>query len=308
MKRICVVGSINIDLVTKVNHFPQAGETITGNEIGLFPGGKGANQAVAAGKLGGNVTFLGKVGNDYFGSIALKALSNVGVNTDYIETVESQSTGTAVITVNGKGENHIIIVPGANAGVDIEYIKRHIDIIEDSDILLLQLEIPIEIVEWVAAYAKSKNTLVILDPAPAQVLSNDFLGKIDILTPNETELEIISGMEINDRETILRASESLLNRGVGKVINKAGKIGAYYIKPGGFSFYSSYDVKVVDTTAAGDSFNAGLAVGLAKNNDIEFSIDYANAVASLSVTEFGAQSAMPDNIRVLNLMKMKEAK
>ena len=292
MKKICVLGSINIDLVTKTPRFAQPGETLEGEAFQTFPGGKGANQAVAAGRLGADVTFLGKVGSDAFAAVALEALAGAGVKTEHIEN-EDTSTGTATIVVNAQGENSIIIVPGANGRVDVDYVQRHIEVIDNADILLLQLEVPLETVVWAAQYAAKQGKTVILDPAPARPLPETLLKCCSVVTPNETELQIVTGVSVSGDAGIRRAADLLLNQGVGCVVNKRGASGAYWLTREDMTGIPGFTVTAVDTTAAGDSFNAGLAVSLAKGSDMAESIRYANAVGAISVTKMGAQSAMP---------------
>jgi ribokinase len=302
VKKICVLGSINIDLVTKTQAFPKAGQTVTGYEFCTFPGGKGANQAVAAGRLGADVTFLGKVGSDTFGEMALASLSEANVDVSYIKK-EQTSTGTASITVNAQGENTIIVVPGANGLVDVDYVRSHIKAIDDADILMLQLEIPMETVEWAADYAAKAGKLVILDPAPAVTLPEKLLKCSSIVTPNETELAIISQMDVKDDSSAIEAARALMDQGVGTVVHKSGGKGAYLITNKDAELVPGFKVSVVDTTAAGDSFNAGLAVSLAKSNDLRESIRYANAVGAMSVTKMGAQSAMPTEAELKAFME-----
>ncbi len=298
MKRICVLGSINIDLVTKTKQFPLPGETVHGLAFHIFPGGKGANQAVAAGKLGAPVTFLGKVGKDSFGEVALTALREANVETGFIEE-ENTSTGTASITVNHMGENSIICVPGANDLIDVDYVKRNIKAIDDADILMLQLEIPIETVEWAAEYAASNHKIVILDPAPATKLSGNLLKHCTCITPNETELEILSGIKITGKGELDKAKDYIFNQGVNTIIHKCSSKGAYLLEREEQLHIPGFKVEAVDTTAAGDSFNAGLAVSLAKGHPMPESIRFANAVGALSVTKMGAQSAMPSMDQVV---------
>lgn len=307
MKKICVLGSINIDLVTKTKAFPKAGQTVSGYEFQTFPGGKGANQAVAAGRLGAAVTFLGKVGSDAFGEMALRSLREANVDVSYIKE-EEISTGTASITVNAQGENTIIVVPGANGLVDVDYVNRNKKAIDDADILMLQLEIPMETVEWAADYAAKAGKLVILDPAPAVRLSENLLKCSGIVTPNETELAIISEMNVDDESKAMDAAKALMKQGVSTVVHKSGGKGAYLMSDKEACLVPGFKVNVVDTTAAGDSFNAGLAVSLAKGNAMKESVRYANAVGAMAVTKMGAQSAMPTQAELKAFMENKPAK
>lgn len=301
MKKICVLGSINIDLVTTALEFPMPGETIHGLEFSTFPGGKGANQAVAASKLGAPVTFLGKIGRDAFGEMALFSLKEAKVDTRYIEK-ENTSTGTASITVNGKGQNSIVCVPGANGMVDVNYVMKNKKAIEDADILMIQLEIPVETVEWAAEYASLNNKIVILDPAPAKKLSDTLLKHCSIITPNETELEILTGVPLSDGSSLENAKDILLKQGVRAIVHKCSSKGAYLLSAEDKLMIAGFKVDVVDTTAAGDSFNAGLAVSLAEGKGMKESIRFANAVGALSVTKMGAQSAMPSMVKVMEFM------
>lgn len=297
MKKIVVAGSINMDIVSNMEKFPIPGQTIYGNGFGTFPGGKGANQAAAAGKLGADVTFLGMVGKDIYGTQALEALEQAGVNTEHIESTESVSTGVAVIHVNEEGENYIVIQEGANGLVDIPYIKRHLEILDTCDVVLLQFEIPLKTVEWIADYCKKKNIQVILDPAPARKCSTSLLECVDYITPNESELRLIS--QKNERKA---GAEMLLNEGVKYVLNKRGARGCYLIDKNGELHVAGFQVDVIDTTAAGDSFNAGFAVALTRGMPPEDALTYANATGALAVTGMGAQSAMPSHEEVCALI------
>lgn len=302
MKKICVLGSINIDMVTRTNEFPLPGQTVEGTEFQIFPGGKGANQAVAAGRLGAEVAFLGKVGNDIFAETALRALNEAGADTRYIQRADT-GTGVAAISVSKRGENSIIVVPGANAFVDIAYVQENVCAIDNADILMVQLEVPLETVEWAVAYAHAKGKTVIFDPAPARQLPLALLKCCDVITPNETELRIITGRTITTLEETVEAARQLIQSGVGTVVHKCGKAGAYLITKDQVEFIPEYPVIVVDTTAAGDSFNAGLAVALGQGKAALESAQFANIVAALSVTKAGAQSAMPTLVEVNRLIE-----
>jgi ribokinase len=294
MKKICVIGGINIDLVSLSERFPKPGETLLGEQFNIFPGGKGANQAVAAGNLGGNVICVGMVGADAFGKIARDNLQDAHVGVDYVDQAEGVSTGVALIEVTKSGENSIVFIPGANGLVDVECIKRNIAALDEADYILMQLEIAEETVRFVADYAHKHGKTFILDPAPAMQLDAELLGNVDIITPNETEMRIVTGHDVSEDIDIETSAQSLLDAGVGMIINKSGKDGAYIIKKGYFKHVPGFKVEAVDTTAAGDSFNAGLAYALANGESIEDSVRFANAVGAISVTKFGAQSAMPD--------------
>ncbi len=302
MKKICVLGSINIDIVTQTPRFALPGETLTGVAFNTFPGGKGANQGVAAGRLGADVTFLGMVGNDAFAAVALEALQSAGVKTDHIESADT-STGTATIIVNAQGENSIIVVPGANGLVDVDYVKRHTSVLDESDILMLQLETPLETVAWAAQYAAGRGKTVILDPAPAQKLPDALLRCCTLVTPNETELQIATGVDTSDDAGVRKAADMLLAQGMGAVLNKRGSKGARWLTAAGSFDVPGFKVKAVDTTAAGDSFNAGFAVSLAQGKTTEESIRYANAVGAIAVTKMGAQSAMPTAAEVAEFIE-----
>ncbi len=302
MKKLCVIGSLNTDLVAVVDRFPKPGETIRGRDFATYPGGKGANQAVALGKLGADVQMIGKLGDDLYGRQYLKMLEKAGVGSAGIEAEKDMASGIAVIEVEASGENRIIIIPGANGKVDCGYIDSRLDMIRSCDIFLLQLEIPLETVCHTVKLLKGLGKLVILDPAPAVALPDEIFKSLDYITPNETELEILTGRQIKNEADLKAAAGILLDRGTGTVIAKAGKRGAYLINRDSFIHSPAYDVKVVDTTAAGDSFNAGFAYALSNGLDLGECGAYANATASLSTTGKGAQGAMPALVQVMDLM------
>ncbi len=302
MKKLCVIGSLNTDLVTVIDRFPRPGETLEGKDFATYPGGKGANQAVALGKLGADVQMLGKLGDDLYGRQYLKVLEKAGVGSLGIEIENATASGIAVIEVEVSGENRIIIIPGANGKVDRGFIDNRLGIIKECDIFLLQLEIPLETVCHTVKLLKDHGKIVILDPAPARELPEEVFKGLDYITPNETELEILTGRQIKNESELRAAAESLLDKGVGTVIAKAGKRGAYLIDRNNFIHSPAYDVKVVDTTAAGDSFNAGFAYALSNGMGLKECGAYANAVASLSTSGKGAQGAMPGIAQVMALM------
>ncbi|MBQ2698059.1 MAG: ribokinase [Clostridia bacterium] len=292
-KSICVIGSINADLSMRVPRFVAPGETLRGSDFQFSPGGKGANQAAAAGRLGGRVTMIGRMGSDPFGADIARRLRECSVNCDSVECDESLATGTAIILVEESGQNAICIAAGANATVTPEYLKRVKAQIDNADIVLLQLEIPMETNLWAAEYCARQGKLVMLDPAPAAPLSDDLLRYVSVLTPNETELTQLTGLPVTDLASRKAACRALHTLGVKTVINKAGPDGVYVYTGDDLVHYPTYEVEVADTTAAGDTFNGAFAVALAQGIPFAAAIDMANLAAALSTTGFGAQTAMP---------------
>lgn len=301
MKKLCVVGSLNVDLTVTIPRFHKPGETITGTGFATYTGGKGGNQAVAAARLGADVTMVACVGDDGNGRMYLDTLKNEGVNTEGVKTVPGVPTGVALIEVDAKGENRIAIVPGANAEATTDVIDEMKPVLLRSDIALFQLETPIPTVNHAMAQIRRAGGIVILDPAPAQPLSDALLILCDYVTPNETELSILTGMPVGSVEEAVKAAATLLARGAKAVINKRGGEGALLVTKDGYKLFEGFKVNVVDTTAAGDSFNAGLAVGLSMDLEIADAIRLANAVGALSTTAMGAQAAMPDLARAMAL-------
>lgn len=298
-KNIVVIGSLNMDWVIPVNHTPVEGETILADGYTEVPGGKGANQACAAGKLKGNVSMLGLVGDDDIGDKLINNLKLVNVDVSRIEKSENINSGLALINVNSKGNNSIVVLPGANGRCDIKYIEKNIDIIEKSDIVLLQMEIPIETVEYVITVSKNLKKQVILNPAPApDSLTDEVLRNIDILTPNETELEKISGKSVKTVEDAIEASKSLLSRGVKNIIATLGEKGALLVNKDEVKEFKALKVDAVDTTAAGDSFNGAVAVYLSEGHTISEAIEFANKVSSIAVTRKGAQTSIPERSEI----------
>lgn len=292
MKKICVIGSLNMDLVVKVDTMPKAGQTLIGSNFKEVPGGKGANQAVAMARLGGNVSMIGKVGNDGFGQTLINALKNDNVNTKYIG-IEDGPTGVALITVDKNAENSIVVAPGANFKVAVEDIDNNIDAIKNSDIVVVQLEAPLETIKYGLKKAKEAGKYTILNPAPAVVLEDEIIANVDLLTPNETELEILSGIEINNEDDIKRASKIMIDKGVKELIVTLGSKGSLYINEEKSMFKPAYKVNAVDTTAAGDSYTGALSVAFANYKNIEEAMDFASIVGALSVMKEGAQSSLP---------------
>jgi len=295
VKRIVVVGSINLDLVAATQRIPSAGETVAGLSFRTFPGGKGANQAVAAARVGGSVSMVGKVGTDAFGVQLRESLEEFNVNTEAVEIVPG-SSGVALINTDAKGENAITVVAGANAHLSPADLDSNIDVIRRAGILLAQLEIPLETVEYLAAIAFRERIPLMLDPAPARSLPLSLLKCVDWLTPNETETCALTGQrpgELSDK-SIEDAANALLDRGSRNVILKLGARGCYVaLSNGTRELLPAYPVHAVDTTAAGDAFNGALAVALLDGQSPLESASWASAVAALSVTRPGAQASMP---------------
>jgi len=304
MKYFCVAGSLNMDMVTRVGRFPHPGETLTGYSFNVFPGGKGGNQAVGLARLGAKVEMIAALGSDHLGQNYRDILEKSGVSTAHIHTFPEASTGTATIEVNNEGENHIIVVPGANGMITPEMIRHYRDIISGSAALLLQLEIPLESVMAAADIASNAGIPVLLDPAPARYLPEELYREISIITPNETEANILTGINTEDDAGLEKAGRILLERGVGSVVIKAGARGAYLIKKDMFKHYPGFTVNAIDTVAAGDAFNAALAFSIGQGIEIEHAIRLANAAGALSTTKEGAQSVMPTMKEALDLMNV----
>jgi ribokinase len=299
------VGSINLDLVATTQRIPIAGETVAGLSFQTFPGGKGANQAVAAARLGASVSMLGKLGSDVFGAQLRESLEESGVNTDGIEVVPG-SSGVALITTDEKGENAITVVAGANGQLLPADLEAHIGLLRSASILLTQLEIPIETVEYLAAIAVREGIPLVLDPAPASPLPASLLKCVDWLTPNETEacslLKRPPG-ELSE-EGLEETANTLLALGSRNVILKLGKRGCYVALLGGTrQLLPAYSVRATDTTAAGDAFNGAFAVALLKGQDALSSASWASAVAAISVTRPGAQPSMPSSVEVESFLE-----
>jgi ribokinase len=293
---ILVIGSLNTDLVAMVDRFPGPGETLIGNDFKTTCGGKGANQAFAAGALGGNVAMLGQVGKDDFGTAQLRNLSSQGVLTDYILRDSRQPTGRAFIGVDASGENRIIVVPGANGSFTSKKLQTQAVAIESAKLLLLQLEIPHNTVAEAIRLGNKAGATLILDPAPAAPLPDEWLISIDYLTPNLSELGLLSGDLIDNHtstKSITTSARKLCDRGSRCVIVKLGSRGALQVTATESTHYPAAAVKAIDTTAAGDCFNAAFAVELQNGKSENEAIRFAHTAATLSVTKQGAQSSMP---------------
>ena len=299
---IVVIGSSNTDMVLKMKTIPRLGETIIGGEFFSAQGGKGANQAVAAARCGGKVSFIAKVGSDSFGDNAIKEYSAHGIDVKNIIRDQNTASGIALIFVDDKGENTIGVASGANARLLPHDIHCLDEVISNASVLLMQLEIPLETIIAAAEIAHKKNIRIILNPAPSQHLPDHLLSKISIITPNETEAEQLTGIPVLNTEDALNAGERLLKKGVECVIVTLGAKGAIVVTNEFFEVISSFKVNAVDTTAAGDTFNGALAVELANGNNIRDAVRFANAAAALSVTRNGAQTSIPSRNEVEQLL------
>ena len=294
-RSVLVVGSANMDMVVSTDRFPKPGETVMARDFGMYPGGKGANQAVACAKLGGDVAFLGKVGRDMFRDRLLESLDTEGVDASSVLEDEHAPTGIALITVDRTGQNEIIVVSGSNMKLTPEDVSRHKKLFERAGVVMLQLEIPVETVMRAARLAKAAGAKVILNPAPAPSteLSDELLRMVDYITPNESEAELLTGNIASDGAASVEAARTLIERGVGDVLLTLGERGVVHVSAGGANAYPAYEVDAVDTTAAGDAFNGAFAYAISCGQSIEEAVPFANAVAACCVTRMGAQTSMP---------------
>jgi ribokinase len=290
--RIVVIGSTNTDMIIKLPHLPSPGETVLGGEFTIAHGGKGANQAIAAARAGGDVSFISCVGDDIFGQKALDNLRDNGIDTTHIKVMKGIASGIALINVSQTGENSISVAPGANSHLTPSDILENSDIIKNADVILIQLEILLETVAEALTLAGKFNVPVILNPAPARHLSNVLMQNVDILTPNEKEAALLAGVSYDNMD-YENVSTKLVESGPETVIITLGENGAYYHKGGKGNTISGYKVNVTDTTAAGDTFNGYLAVSLACGANTEIAVKTANRAASLAVTKMGAQTSIP---------------
>ena len=289
---IVVFGSINMDLVSRVPRLPIPGETLRGSAFFTAPGGKGANQAAACARLGAPVVMFGRVGQDVFGPALRAGLQNLGIDVRGVATTPG-SSGVAVIAVDEHAENSIIIIPGANGRVGMEDLAQLETALPGADSLLLQLEIPLEAVTAAARLARKHAVRVILDPAPAASLPDELYALTDLITPNETECAALVGFPVTESFQAERAAQVLLGRGVGQVVIKLGARGAYLHDGMNGEWVPGFVVHSVDTTAAGDAFNAALAVALEKGQALHAAVRFANAAGALTTTRLGAQPSMP---------------
>lgn len=293
-KKLVILGSVNADHILNVAHFPLPGETISGNQFQMVFGGKGANQAVAAGRCGANISFLACLGNDDIGKKAKAQLMTDNIDTKSIELIDDVATGVALIFVNQQGENVIGIHAGANGRLDTSYVQRHGNIIKEADALLMQLESPLDSVLKAAEIAKQENVQVILNPAPAQELPDELLSLVDIITPNETETEYLTGIKVVDDESAQQAADVLHNKGIKTVLITLGSRGVWVSEQNNKGcIVPAFKVKAVDTIAAGDTFNGALITALLEGQSMMSAIKFAHAAAAIAVTRAGAQPSVP---------------
>lgn len=300
---IVVVGSLNMDMVVKVNRLPKWGETLLGNDFFISHGGKGGNQAYAASKLGASVSMIGRVGDDLFAEQLVNGLKEVGVNTSSIGRIPNAATGVALINVNDEGENNIIVAPGANNLMTPDYIREHEDVIRKAKLVMVQLEIPLESVIETAKLAKKYDIPLMLDPAPARILPNELYEIVTYIVPNETELSEITELPVTDVRSARMASVDLLGKGVNTVFSKLGGKGVVVTSANRTFTIEGYNVSAVDTTAAGDAFAGALATAIVSGQDMWSAAQFANAVGALTVTKPGAQISMPTMNETKQFMK-----
>lgn len=293
MARIVVVGSSNTDMVVKTPRFPEPGETILGGDFFMFPGGKGANQAVAAVRMGGTVSFICCIGDDIFGQNALLGYKKEGLNVDGCLVAEGSPSGVALITVNKEGENEIVVASGANNLLTAAHISSHEALLNSAEIVLTQLETPLEVVKQLASICRNSGRRFIVNPAPAQPLSDNILEGLFLITPNETESKLLTGIDVKDEDSAELACQEFFDKGVQNVIITMGSRGAFFMNSTEKILIPPPNVSAVDTTAAGDIFNGTLAVFLAQGLSWKESISLANKAAAISVTKMGAQASAP---------------
>ncbi|CCN34766.1 ribokinase [Vibrio nigripulchritudo SO65] len=293
MSKLVVLGSVNADHVLQVPSFPRPGETLHGRNYQVIPGGKGANQAVAAARLNADIGFIACVGDDAFGLNIRESFQRDGIDIRGVKVQPDCPTGIAMIQVSDDGENTICLSAEANARLSSEAIQPELDKIRTANYLLMQLETPLDGVERAAVAAKESETSVVLNPAPACSLPDSLLRCVDVITPNETEAEVLTGIKVTDKESAQQAANALHQKGIETVLITLGAKGVWLSQNGVGKGISSYRVEAVDTTAAGDTFNGALVTGLLENKPLESVIQFANAAAALSVTRFGAQTSIP---------------
>jgi len=301
--RITIVGSLNMDLVIRSPRIPQPGETIIGSEFQTVPGGKGANQAVAAARLGGQVTIVGRVGEDTFADALLENLASTEIDATFVQRDRQAASGVALIVVDDHGENIIVVASGANMRMTEKDVEAAQAAIADSDVLLLQLEVPLPVVKRAAQIAQSHNVTVVLNPAPARELPPDLLASVDVLVPNESETALLTGLPIGSQTELEKAATHILDSGVRSVVITLGKRGAFLASTDYESkIYEAFSVQPVDTTAAGDAFVAGLSVNYGAGKTLPDAIRWGNAAGAMAALRFGAQTSLPKRNEVQELL------
>ncbi len=304
MSRIVVIGSINTDMVVRSSQIPLPGQTLMGHSFTTTGGGKGANQAVAAARLGADVSLIARIGNDAFGEMSVESFKKEKISTENIYTDSDAPSGVAFILVDDKGENIIVVAPGANAALNEKDIQDAEDVIKKAGIVLLQLEIPMLTVAEGIRLAKKHNRMVMLNPAPAAPIPEEILHLVDIITPNQTEALMLTGIAVNDALTAQQACDVLHGMGILTIIITMGEQGAYISSDNYKGLVPGFNAgTVVDTVAAGDTFCGGLAVAIVEGKSLQHAVQFANAAAALSVTKTGAQASIPVRAEVVNLLR-----
>ncbi|VFB10402.1 ribokinase [Aeromonas salmonicida] len=298
MNRLVVLGSVNADHVLRVPHFPRPGETLTGHSYQVVPGGKGANQAVAAARLGAPVSFIARIGDDAIGQQMRQGFEQDGIDVSAVELDETLPTGIAIIYVSDEGENSIGISAEANGALSPAMVKRHEAMIADAHTLLLQLEVPLESVFEATKLARSHGTRVVLNPAPARPLPAELLALVDLITPNQTEAELLTGVKVSDEASAAQAAARFHQMGISDVMITLGSQGVYCSNARQQQLIPGFRVEAVDTTAAGDTFNGALLAAELAGADFNAAVRFAHGAAALSVTKFGAQSSIPSKVEV----------
>ncbi len=287
MSKITVIGSFVMDMVAQMQEFPKEGQSVIGDDINFYPGGKGANQCIAIARLGGDVEMVGMLGDDAYGRQFKELLSKENVKNQHVYFCD-KPTAIAQIQINAQGQNRICVIPSANYCFDIKHVDCIDEVIKNSDLIVLQLELKTKVVEEIISRAYNYGVKIILNPAPAVKISKDALKKVDYLTPNETELSFFSGQQTDTVEEIIKASKQLLLEGVKNLVVTLGNKGALIANASGVKVVEGYKVKAVDTVAAGDSFNGALAVALTEGKSLEEAVKFANAMGALTVQSKGA--------------------
>ncbi|KGQ62047.1 ribokinase [Gallibacterium anatis] len=302
MHKLTVLGSINTDHVIQVPHFPQPGETLSGQNYHIVYGGKGANQAVAAARLGAKVDFIACIGEDKIGLEMKQAFQKDGINTESIATIQGETTGIAMIQVADSGENSIVISAGANAHLTTDIVDKFKQKILDADALLMQLETPLDAIIYATKIAKQAGKHTVLNPAPAKALPDELLAQLTMITPNETEAELLTGVKVVDEQSAAQAAAVFHQKGVAIVLITLGAKGVFISHNALQKIIPGFRVQAKDTTAAGDTFNGALVTALLEQKSLEEAIQFAHAAAAISVTRFGAQTSIPSRQETLDFL------